>query len=115
VYVISLTIVAGIVYWLASNAFGLLVAHVVDPSLKRAYREDGSRNRRGYLRSIAAAHALALAGTTAALYATCGYYAENNRPAWPAWAVFGAAFCVLLAPRIVDTVARAIRADRLPV
>jgi FtsH-binding integral membrane protein len=113
-YVLPLAIVVGIVYWLASNVTALLLAHVIDPSLRRAYREDGTRNRRGYLRSIAAANALALAATTAALYATCDFYAQNNRPAWPAWAVFAIAFVALLARPLLASAASVVRASRLP-
>jgi len=110
VYVLPLAIVAGIVYWLASNAFALVLANVVDPSLKRAYREDGGRNRSGYQRSIATAHVLALIGTTAAIYATCGYYAANNRPPWLAWIVFAIAFTLLIAPRLFKATVRLVRA-----
>ena len=113
-YVLPLAIVVAIVYWLASNAFALLLANVVEPSLKRAYREDGTRNRRGYLRSVAAANALALAGATAALYLTCGYYAANNRPEWPAWVVFGVAFVALPRARCSSPAGGLLRARRLP-
>ena len=112
-YVIPLIIVVAIVYWLASNACALLLAHVIDPSLKRAYREDRSRNRRGYLRSIAAANAIALVLTALALYATCDYYAQSNRPAWPAWIVFGVAFIALLARPLFAAAGGVVRAKRL--
>lgn|GEM_PF-2783042 len=113
-YVLPLGIVVGIVYWLASNVFALLLANVVDPSLRRAYREDGTRNRRGYLRSIAAANAVARAATAAAIYATCDFYAENNRPSWPAWIVFAIAFIALVARPLWISAASAVRATRLP-
>jgi hypothetical protein len=109
VYVLPLAIVVAIVYWLASTAFGLLLTNVVDPSLKRAYREDGGRNRLGYRRSLAGAQVLAILATLAAVYATCGYYAENNRPAWLAWVVFGVTFVTLSAPRLIDAALRVVR------
>lgn len=109
-YVIPLVIVAAIVYWLASTAAAMLLAHVVDPSLRQAYRDDGTRNRRGYLRSIAAARALGLVGSSAAVYATCAYYAQNNRPQWIAWTVFGIAFATLTARKLLTETTRVIQA-----
>jgi hypothetical protein len=109
-YAIPLVIVAAIVYWLASTAVALLLTHVVDPSLRQAYRDDGTRNRRGYLRSIAAARALGLLGTSAAVYETCAYYAQNNRPQWIAWTIFGFAFATLTARKLFMETTRAIQA-----
>lgn len=101
-YVVALVIVAAIVNWLVDTAAASLVNAFVVPPLQRARRESTSvTSSADYERGLAAASFARAALTSAAVYATCSYYAANNAPVWPAWVVFGVFFAGLQLPRLV--------------
>ena len=102
VYVLALVIVAAIVNWLVLTLSTSLTQRYVVPPLERARRASASdTTARDYERGIALARFARAALAALAVYATCSYYAENNSPAWFAWAVFGAFFLAVHLPRLV--------------
>lgn len=102
VYVVGLIIVAAIVNWLVFTLATSLTQRYVVPSLERARRESTSATTgRDYERGIALARFARAACGALAVYATCSYYAQNNAPAWFAWAVFGAFFAAVHLPRLL--------------
>jgi hypothetical protein len=102
VYVVGLVIVAAIVDWLVHTiAVSLTQAYIV-PSLERARRESTSDSAaRDYTRGLALARFVGAVSEALAVFATCSYYAQNNTPVWPAWAVFAAFFAALHLPRLL--------------
>ena len=102
VYVVALVIVAAIVNWLVLTLATSLTQKYVIPSLERARRASTSgTTARDFERGIALARFARAAFAALAVYATCSYYAQNNAPAWFAWAAFGAFFVIVHLPRLV--------------
>ncbi len=102
VYVVGLVIVAAIVNWLVLTLATSLTERFVVPSLERARRISLSDTTgRDFERGIALARIARAALGALAVWATCSYYAQNNAPAWYAWAVFGAFFAAVHLPRLL--------------
>ena len=105
-YVLALAIVAAIVNWLVLTLATSLIQAYVVPSLERARRTSASESTsRDYERGIALARFARAAFGALAVFATCSYYAQNNAPAWFAWAVFAAFFAAVHLPRLVAAAA----------
>jgi Na+/H+ antiporter NhaD/arsenite permease-like protein len=107
VYVVGLVIVAAIVSWLVDTVATSLTSAYVVPALQRNRRASTSpASGRDYERGLAFASFVRSALGALAVFATCFYYAENNLPVWPAWAVFAAFFAVFHLPRLIAASAR---------
>ena len=73
------------------------------PSLERARRERSPElTGLPLLRSVAGARFVRYLADAAAVAATSWYYAENNSPTWPAWAIFAAFFLGIHLPRLLS-------------
>ena len=113
VYVLALVAVAAIVNWLVDTALATLTTNVVVPSLQRARRASpGTESGAAYERSIAGAAIVRYVLDACAVFAACLYYADNNLPRWPAWAVLGVFLAAFHVPRCVAALRRLVRVRR---
>jgi hypothetical protein len=113
VYVLALILVAAIVNWLVDTVLATLTASVVVPSLQRARRASlSAESGVAYERSVAGAALVRYVLDACAVGAACLYYADNNLPRWPAWAVLGVFLAAFHVPRSLAALGRLVRVSR---